>query len=108
MYMSTFFYCVRGVYNEVQVLINDQILLEELYDINLSQLYLAEESFRVSQARYSEGLDEFETVLNTQNTLYQQRIDVLNTKVQRLNASIALYIAAGGGWDSSIATADIL
>ena len=99
---------VISAFNEVQVLINDQILLEELYDINLSQLYLAEESFRVSQARYSEGLDEFETVLNTQNTLYQQRIDVLNTKVQRLNASIALYIAAGGGWDSSMATADIL
>jgi outer membrane protein TolC len=33
---------------------------------------------------------------------------VLNTKVQRLNASIALYIAAGDGWDSSMATADIL
>ncbi len=94
---------VLGSFNEVQVLLSNQLLLEELADLYLNQLNLSKQSFRISQERYAQGLDNFETVLNTQNMLYAKRIDVLNNKLQRLNGVIALYVAMGGGWSDELA-----
>ncbi len=75
-------------------------LLEELGVVAERQLMQAEESFRLAEVRYAEGVADFQTVLTAQNTLFFQRTAVLNNKIQQLNSRVGFYQALGGGWDA--------
>ncbi len=88
-------------FNEVEVLLSAVQLQEEQVAVALENLGAAEESFRIAQVRYAEGVTEFQTVLTTQNTLFSSRNAVLDTKLQQLNTQISLYQALGGGWQAS-------
>ncbi len=88
-------------FNEVEVLLSAVQLQEEQVAVALENLGAAEESFRIAQVRYAEGVTEFQTVLTTQNTLFSSRNAVLDTKLQQLNTLISLYQALGGGWQAS-------
>jgi outer membrane protein TolC len=73
-------------------------LLEEQAEVAASSLAAAEESFRIAEVRYREGVADFETVLVSQNTLFSTRNAFLDNKLQRLNAVLSFYQALGGGW----------
>lgn len=88
-------------FNEVEVLLSAVQLQEEQVAVALQNLGAAEESFRIAQVRYAEGVTEFQTVLTTQNTLFSSRNAVLDTKLQQLNTLISLYQALGGGWQAA-------
>jgi outer membrane protein TolC len=88
-------------FNEVEVLLSAVQLQEEQVAVALQNLGAAEESFRIAEVRYAEGVTEFQTVLTTQNTLFSSRNAVLDTKLQQLNTLISLYQALGGGWQAS-------
>lgn len=91
---------VLSAFNEVEVLLSNIQLLEELGVVAQRLLAQAEESFRLAEVRYAEGVADFQTVLTAQNTLFSQRIAVLNNKIQQLNSMVGFYQALGGGWDS--------
>ena len=67
-------------------------------DEELKQAQLA---FDIAQHRYSVGADMLLTVLQTQRTLYQAQDLHVQLRMARLQASIALYKALGGGWLAS-------
>jgi multidrug efflux system outer membrane protein len=89
---------VLGAFNEVEVVLSDIQLLEELAEVAASSLAAAEESFRIAEVRYREGVADFETVLIAQNTLFSTRNAFLDNKLQRLNAVLSFYQILGGGW----------
>ena len=89
-----------GAFNEIEVLLSNIRLLREQEVVAEQQLAQAEESFRLAEVRYREGVADFQTVLNAQNTLFAQRTAYLNNKIQRLNAMVGFYQALGGGWDA--------
>lgn len=89
---------VIGAFNEVEVLLSNIELLQALGDTALNNLNAAEESFRIAQARYEEGVTDYQTVLQTQNTLFSSRNAWLDNKLLQLNAAVGLYQALGGGW----------
>lgn len=89
-----------GAFNEVEVLLSNIRLLQEQELVAEQQLAQAEESFRLAEVRYREGVADYQTVLTTQNTLFAQRTSYLNNKIQRLNAMVGFYQALGGGWDA--------
>ena len=60
----------------------------------------AEESFRIAEARYREGVGDYQTVLISQNQLFNSRNAFLNNKLAQLNAMVAFYQSLGGGWQS--------
>jgi outer membrane protein, multidrug efflux system len=91
---------VLGAFNEVEVLLSNIQLLDELGIVAQRLLAQAEESFRLAEVRYAEGVADFQTVLTAQNTLFAQRIAVLNNKIQQLNSMVGFYQALGGGWDA--------
>lgn len=91
---------VLSAFNEVEVLLSNIQLLEELGVVAQRLLAQAEESFRLAEVRYAEGVADFQTVLTAQNTLFSQRIAVLNNKIQQLNSMVGFYQALGGGWDA--------
>ncbi len=62
------------------------------------ELKQAQQAFDIAQSRYSAGAEVLLTVLQTQRTLYQAQDQNVQLRLARLQASIALYKALGGGW----------
>mgnify|MGYP002261887467 FL=1 len=58
----------------------------------------AQTAFEIAQSRYEAGAEDLLTVLETQRTLYAAQDLNVQLRRSRLNASIALYKALGGGW----------
>lgn len=64
------------------------------------ELQAAQNAFQIAQRRYQDGAEDWLTVLDTQRTLYAAQDMTVQLRLQRLQASIALYKALGGGWAS--------
>lgn len=58
----------------------------------------ARTAFSLSQSRYRAGAQTLLTVLETQRTLYQAQDLQVQLRLARLQGSVALYKALGGGW----------
>jgi len=91
---------VIGAFNEVEVLLSNIQVLQAQGVTAFNNLGAAEESFRIAQARYAEGVADYQTVLQTQNTLFTTRNSWLDNKLLQLNAAVGLFQALGGGWES--------
>jgi multidrug efflux system outer membrane protein len=91
---------VLGAFNDVEVQLSNIQLLESQNHTAFNNLSAAEESFREAQARYTEGVTDYQTMLQTQNTLFTARNSWLDSKLLQLNAAVGLYQALGGGWEA--------
>lgn len=98
--LSSYRKAVLAAFNEIEVLLRNIQLLEQLGRVAAENLTAAEESFRIAQARYREGVIDYQSVLTSQNTLFSTRNAMLDNKLQRLNAMISFYQALGGGWQT--------
>jgi len=58
------------------------------------------EAVELVTIQYDKGLTDFQNVLNTQRSLFQQQDDLLQSETQVVVDLVALYKALGGGWDS--------
>jgi NodT family efflux transporter outer membrane factor (OMF) lipoprotein len=57
------------------------------------------EAFRISELQYREGTIDIVSLLNNQENLFTSQQSLVQVKLARLEASIALYNALGGGWE---------
>jgi multidrug efflux system outer membrane protein len=89
---------VITAFNDIEVSLGNIALLESLSILAAEDLTRAEEAYRIAGVRYREGVADYQTVLNTQNTLFSVRNAFLDNKLERLNAIISFYQALGGGW----------
>ena len=64
------------------------------------------EAERISELQYREGTIDITTLLNTQQSLFSAQISLVQTKLARLQNSINLYVALGGGWDQKKSDGD--
>ncbi|AIC21243.1 MULTISPECIES: efflux transporter outer membrane subunit [Pseudomonas] len=62
------------------------------------ELRQAQRAFEISQSRYQAGAADLLTVLETQRTLYTAQDQNVQLRLSRVQSSIALYKALGGGW----------
>lgn len=53
---------------------------------------------RLAEICYCEGVDDLLTVLDAQRTLFQAEDPLAQVRLARLQASIGLFKALGGGW----------
>ena len=67
-------------------------------------LTAAESAADLAMQQYSAGLTDYQTVLNTQRTLYSVRENEQSNKADLATQLIALYRAMGGGWKPAVAT----
>ncbi|MDF0734263.1 efflux transporter outer membrane subunit [Pseudomonas entomophila] len=58
-------------------------------------------AFDLAEQRYAAGAETLLTVLETQRTLYQAQDQQAQLRLARLQGSVALYKALGGGWQVS-------
>ena len=57
------------------------------------------EAFRISELQYREGTIDILSLLTNQQNLFTAEDTLVQTKLARLEASLTLYNALGGGWD---------
>src|SRR5690606_28518876 len=98
--LATYRKAVLGAFNDIEVLLSNIQLLQQLGEVAMANLEAAEESFRIAQVRYGEGVTDYQTVLQSQNTLFSTRNAWLDNKLLQLNAMVGLYQALGGGWQA--------
>ncbi len=58
----------------------------------------AREALRLAEVRYREGADDLLTVLDAQRTLFSAQDQLAQLRLNRLEASVSLFKALGGGW----------
>ena len=97
--LSRYRAAVINAFNEIEIILGNVAFLAAQSEVAIRNLDAAEESFRIAELRYQEGVVDFETVLNTQNVLFQTRSSYLDSKLAQLNVAVALYQALGGGWE---------
>ena len=56
-----------------------------------------------AEQRYSAGITDFQTVLDTQRTLLSAQDNLKSTEAEQASALVRLYKALGGGWQSPAA-----
>lgn len=55
-------------------------------------------SYRLSQARFNQGVDSYLDVLDSQRSLYTAQQDLISTQLSRFTNMVTFYKALGGGW----------
>ncbi|RON17399.1 efflux transporter outer membrane subunit [Pseudomonas frederiksbergensis] len=92
----------RGViingFADVEKALNSIHGLDEQRQWQGEELSQAQTAFDIAQSRYQAGAEDLLTVLQTQRTLYAAQDMNVQLRLSRLQASIALYKALGGGW----------
>ena len=59
------------------------------------------ETSRLSQARYTAGIDSYLSVLDAQRSLYAAQQGLIALRQARIGNLISLYKVLGGGWKAS-------
>lgn len=72
--------------------------LEERYRLKIGEVDQARFAFDLSEIRYRAGAEDLMVVLDTQRTLSEAQNQLGQIKLQRLQATVTLYKALGGGW----------
>ncbi|HEY1613270.1 MAG TPA: efflux transporter outer membrane subunit [Rhizomicrobium sp.] len=62
-------------------------------------------AFRISELQYREGIADILTVLQSQQTLFAAKNQLIQVKLARAQADVNLYKALGGGWNEDPADA---
>ncbi|MGE8186579.1 efflux transporter outer membrane subunit [Pseudomonas sp. NPDC086278] len=83
---------------DVEKALNSIRGLDEQRQWQGEELNQAQTAFSIAQSRYQAGAEDLLTVLETQRTLYAAQDLNVQLRLARLQASIALYKALGGGW----------
>ncbi len=71
---------------------------EERYKLKSVEVEQARYAFGLSKIRYREGAEDLMTVIDTQRSLSDAQNQLGQIKLNRLQATVSLYKALGGGW----------
>jgi multidrug efflux system outer membrane protein len=89
---------VISALSEVDTALGQIHSLDEQQRLKTLELEGARQAYELSQIRYQSGAEDFMTVLDTQRALSDVQNDMGILKLRRLQATVSLYKALGGGW----------
>ena len=72
--------------------------LTEQFSAQSSLVDASSETYRLSEARYKSGIDNYLTVLDSQRTLYVAQQNLIALRLIAFSNQVTLYKALGGGW----------
>lgn len=94
---------VLNAFSDVETSLSNAASLAEQERLTTIEVNNAAEAFRISEIQYREGVADLLAVLQAQQTLFTSQDTLVQIKLQRLEASISLYRALGGGWSQNAA-----
>ncbi len=96
--LQTYRGAIINGFADVEKALNSIRGLDEQRQWQSEELIQAQTAFNIAQSRYQAGAEDLLTVLETQRTLYAAQDLNVQLRLSRVQASIALYKALGGGW----------
>jgi NodT family efflux transporter outer membrane factor (OMF) lipoprotein len=96
--LETYRGAIINGFADVEKALNSIRRLDEQRLWQNEELNQAQTAFNIAQSRYEAGAEDLLTVLETQRTLYAAQDQNAQLRLSRVQASIALYKALGGGW----------
>jgi multidrug efflux system outer membrane protein len=72
--------------------------LEKSYDAKAKEVAALNQSVDISNSLFRSARAEYTEVLFTQRDALESKFDLIETKMQQLNATVNVYRALGGGW----------
>jgi NodT family efflux transporter outer membrane factor (OMF) lipoprotein len=93
---------VIGALSEVDTALGQIRSLDEQQRLKGAELEQARQAYDLSEIRYKSGAEDFMTVLDTQRALSDVQNDMGRLKLRRLQATVSLYKALGGGWQDDL------
>lgn len=91
---------VIGALSEVDTALGQVHSLDEQQRLKTLELEQARQAYELAEIRYKAGAEDFMTVLDTQRALSDVQNDMGLMKLRRLQATVSLYKALGGGWQN--------
>jgi len=96
--LQTYRAAIINGFADVEKALNGINGLERQRQWQAEELQQAQSAFDIAQRRYQAGAEDLLTVLETQRTLYAAQDMNVQLRLARVQASVALYKALGGGW----------
>ena len=73
--------------------------LQNTYDLKYQEVQALTQSITISNNLFRSARADYMEVLLTQRDALESRFDLIETKMQQLNATVNVYRALGGGWN---------
>ncbi|GAC1378052.1 MAG: TolC family protein [Hymenobacter sp.] len=90
---------VLNAYIEVNNQLSNISNLAQSYDAKAKEVAALNQSVEISNSLFRSARAEYTEVLFTQRDALESKFDLIETKMQQLNASVNVYRAMGGGWN---------
>ncbi|MEE3623326.1 efflux transporter outer membrane subunit [Nitrospirillum sp. BR 11752] len=71
---------------------------QDQYSLQKDAVAQSQRAFELAEDRYKGGLTDLQTLLDTQRTLLSTQDTLAQVKLSRVQASVSLFKALGGGW----------
>jgi NodT family efflux transporter outer membrane factor (OMF) lipoprotein len=89
---------ILNAYVEVANQLSNISNLEKSYDAKAKEVAALNQSVEISNSLFRSARADYTEVLFTQRDALESKFDLIETKMQQLNASVNVYRALGGGW----------
>jgi multidrug efflux system outer membrane protein len=99
---------IQAVYNYERTVLNAYIEvanqvsrinnLQQSFALKSSEVEALTESINISNRLFASARADYMEVLLTQRDALESRFDLIETKMNQMNASVSIYRALGGGW----------
>jgi outer membrane protein, multidrug efflux system len=89
---------IEVAFREVADALADRSTIDERLNAHQSLVEATADSYRLSDARFSSGVDSYLPVLDSQRSMYAAQQDLIRVRLARASNLVTLYRALGGGW----------
>jgi outer membrane protein, multidrug efflux system len=90
---------IQTAFREVADALAGRGTLDSQIAADQALLEATSESYRLSEMRFRDGVDDYLGVLDSQRSLYTAQQTLVGVKLSRLQNLVTLYKALGGGWN---------
>jgi multidrug efflux system outer membrane protein len=97
---------IQGAFREVADALAGLGTLDRQLAADQALVDASAESYRLSNMRFTNGVDNYLGVLDSQRLLFSAQQSLVDVKLARLQNLVTLYKALGGGWRERTAPAD--
>ncbi|MBP1317219.1 efflux transporter outer membrane subunit [Herbaspirillum sp. 1130] len=94
---------IQTAFREVADALAVRATLDQRLDAQGRATAASEKAFRLSEARYKNGIDSYLTTLVAQRTLYSAQQTLISLRLTEQSNRITLYKVLGGGWNEDTA-----
>jgi len=92
---------IQTAFKEVADSLAIRQTLTEQFNSQSSLVNASSESYRLSEARYKSGIDNYLLVLDSQRTLYAAQQNLISIRLIAFSNQVTLYKVLGGGWNET-------